>query len=185
MLPGENHSNSLISHQNVALAPLPLKAPELSQASDPTLPRAFERYTLLKCVAKGGMGEVYLAALGTIEGAERPCMVKTIRRDHADDQSFLARFLDEARIQSQLQHPGVAQILEANSDAQGKPFVVVEYVEGRNLGEVRSRAITLGVRSSWAEGVALAISMAEALAHVHERTDADGNPLNIVHRDLS
>lgn len=154
-------------------------------ASSEVLPRAFGRLTLLRQLARGGMGEVYLAAAGGIEGAERPCVVKIIRREHADDKSFLARFLDEARIQAQLQHPAVATILEASTDDDGKPYVVVEHIEGRNLGEVRTRASQLGVRLSWAEVVSIGICLTEGLAHVHERTDAMGRPLEIVHRDLS
>ncbi|HMJ10524.1 MAG TPA: protein kinase [Polyangiaceae bacterium] len=150
-----------------------------------SLPRHFERWTLMKQIARGGMGEVFLATTGGIEGAERPCVVKIIRREHAADKSFLARFLDEARIQAQLQHPGVAQILEASSDDSGKPYVVVEYVEGRNLAEVRARATQLKLTIGWPEAVAVAVAMAEALAHIHERTDASGRPLSIVHRDLS
>lgn len=149
------------------------------------LPRQFGRLTLLRQLARGGMGEVFLATSGGIEGAERPCVVKIIRKEHKDDESFLARFLDEARIQAQLAHPGVAQVLEATRGDDGEPYVVVEYIEGRNLGEVRARALQLGVRLAWPEAVALAISMGDALAHVHERTDAAGRPLAIVHRDLS
>lgn len=149
------------------------------------LPRQFGRLTLLRQLAKGGMGEVYLATSGGIEGAERPSVVKIIRKEHKDDESFLARFLDEARIQAQLAHPGVAQVLEAARGDNGEPYVVVEYIEGRNLGEVRARALQLGVRVAWPEAVALAMSMGDALAHVHERTDAAGRPLEIVHRDLS
>jgi eukaryotic-like serine/threonine-protein kinase len=154
-------------------------------AAEPPLPRRFERYTLLKRLARGGMGEVLLASSGGIEGAERPVVVKIIRKEHETDRSFLARFLDEARIQAQLQHPGVAQILEATSDAEGKPYVVVEHIEGRNLSDVRSRAAQLGVRITWPEAVALGVMLGDALAHVHERTDAEGRPLEIVHRDLS
>src|SRR5262245_14193576 len=154
-------------------------------AAEDTVPRAFERFTLLSRVARGGMGEVYLASARSIEGAERPLIVKIIRPDHADDRSFVARFLDEARIQAQLQHPGVAQILEATTDASQKPYVVVEYVEGRNLSDVRTRGGQLGVRISWPEALALAVCMGEALTHIHERTDPNGQPLEIVHRDLS
>jgi serine/threonine-protein kinase len=143
------------------------------------------RRLLLKLAARGGMGDVYLAASTGIEGAERPCIVKTVRRDHIHDGSFLARFLDEARVQSQLQHPGVAQVLEAATDETGEPYTVVEYVEGRSLGDVRQRAIQAGVRIGWADAVAFAIEIAQALAHVHERPGADGAPLGIVHRDLS
>ena len=162
-----------------------MKSQENAACDSDALPRRFERYTLLKRVARGGMGEVYLATAGGIEGAERPCVVKTIRREHEEDRSFLARFLDEARIQSQLQHPGIAQIVEATNDCSGKPYVVVEFIEGRNLGDVRARAGQLGMRMGWAESLAVSIVMADALSHVHERTDASGKPLDIVHRDLS
>jgi serine/threonine-protein kinase len=139
----------------------------------------------LKLAARGGMGDVYLAATMGIEGAERPCIVKTVRRDHIHDGSFLARFLDEARVQAQLQHPGVAQVLEAATDEDGEPYTVVEYVEGRSLSDVRQRAIQTGVRIGWADAAAITIEVAQALAHVHERSGADGSPLGIVHRDLS
>lgn len=131
------------------------------------------------------MGEVYLASTGGIEGAERACVVKIIRREHASDASFRARFLDETRIQAQLQHPGVAQILEASTTEDDCPYAVVEYVEGRHLGEVLTRCAQLGVRLAWEDAVAIAISLGDALAHVHERTDAAGRPLEIAHRDLS
>ncbi len=131
------------------------------------------------------MGEVYLAALGDIEGAERPCVVKLIRHEHRDDASFLARFLDEARIQAQMQHPGVAQVLEAAIDPEGRPYVVVEYVAGRDLAEIRQRANQLKLSIPWSDAVAIVASIAEALAHVHEQTDPDGRPLDVVHRDLS
>src|SRR5678815_874334 len=130
------------------------------------LPRPFERFTLLRRIARGGMGEVFLATAGGIEGAERPVVIKIIRKDHDADSSFLARFLDEARIQSQLSHPGVAQILEASTDGAGKPYVVVEHVEGKNLGDVRARAAQLGVRIDWPEAVALSLTIGDALAHV-------------------
>src|SRR5579864_6594060 len=115
------------------------------------VPRMFGRRILLKLAARGGMGDVYLAATTGIEGAERPCIVKTVRRDHIHDGSFLARFLDEARVQAQLNHPGVAQVLEAATDAEGEPFTVVEYVEGRSLSDVRQRAIQTGVKLGWAD----------------------------------
>src|SRR5690606_36982822 len=57
--------------------------------------------------------------------------------------------------------------------------------EGRHLGEVLTRCAQLGVRLAWEDAVAIAISLGDALAHVHERTDAAGRPLEIAHRDLS
>src|SRR5580693_8137614 len=121
-----------------------------------SVPRVMGRLLLLKLLARGGMGDVYLAATTGLEGAERACVVKTVRRDHVHDGSFLARFLDEARVQSQLNHPGVAQVLEAATDEQGEPFTVVEYVEGRSLADVRQRAVQMGARIAWADAVAVA-----------------------------
>ena len=169
----------------MASVPPPPPPPSSSGETEPALPRMLGRLTLLKLIARGGMGEVFLAACGGIEGAERPCVVKLIRREHAKDPSFVARFLDEARVQSQLEHPGVARILEASMGEDKQPYVVVEYVEGRSLAEVRARAIQLGVKLGWADAVAVAVSVAEALAHVHERVDVRGSPLAIAHRDLS
>jgi eukaryotic-like serine/threonine-protein kinase len=149
------------------------------------LPRNFGRLILLRRLARGGMGEVYLAATGGIEGAERPVVVKTIRSEHLSDKSFRARFLDETRIMAQLQHPGVAQILEAATTSGEVPYAVMEYIEGRHLGEVLARSTQLGVRVAWADAVAIGIGFADALHHVHTRTDASGYPLEIAHRDLS
>ncbi len=149
------------------------------------LPRILGRKILLRLLARGGMGDVYLAATTGLEGAERPCVVKTVRRDHIHDGSFLARFLDEARVQAQLNHPGVAQVLEAATDENGEPFTVVEYIEGRSLAEVRQRATQLGHKIGWADAVAMSVEMAMALSHIHTRAGADGAPLGIVHRDLS
>ncbi len=148
------------------------------------LPRKLGRTTLLRLLARGGMGEVYLAAVGAIDGAERPCVVKVIRREHAQDPSFFARFLDEARVQAQLGHPGVAQILEASMEGDA-PYVVVEYVEGRSLSDLRARAIQSGAKIGWADAVAIGVGVAEGLTAVHERRDARGQPLAIAHRDLS
>ncbi len=150
------------------------------------LPRRFGRYHLLRLLARGGMGQVFLASTVGVEGAERPVIIKVIRREHARDPNFLARFLDEARVQSQLQHSGVAQILEAAiHEPTGDPYVALEYVEGRSLGNVRRRITDVGYRLAWADAVALGNLICEGLAHIHERTDPAGRPLRIVHRDLS
>jgi serine/threonine-protein kinase len=199
MLPRDQGPKYLQSLEEAEGQPVEAAAPQRTSAVPPAPPtppapvaepavatqKQLGRWTLLKPLARGGMGEVYLGTSGGIEGAERPCVIKIIRREHQKDSSFLARFFDEARIQAQLQHPGVAGVLEASTDAQGNPYVVLEYVEGRNLSELRQRASQLKMPLSWADAVAVAVSLAEALAHVHERTDATGRALAIVHRDMS
>ena len=149
------------------------------------LPRMMGRWLLLKRLARGGMGDVYLAASTGIEGAERPCIVKTVRRDQAGDKSMVIRFLDEFRVQAQLNHPGVAQVMEAVVGDEGEPYAVVEFVEGRSIAEAQHRANQLGFRIAWPEAVAIVLEMAQSLEHVHTRQGLDGGALRIVHRDLS
>ena len=149
------------------------------------LPRRFGRYHLLRLLARGGMGQIFLASTTGVEGAERPVVVKVIRREYAKDPNFLARFMDEARVQAQLGQ-GAAQVLEAATyEATGDPFVVMEYVEGRSLGNVRRRLAEVGLRLKWEEAVAVGALITEALTYIHERSDPSGKPLGIVHRDLS
>lgn len=172
------------AEKNAPAEPPPPRSSEPEIEAD--LPRMLGRYVLLKRLARGGMGEVFLGSTTGLEGAERPVVVKIIRREHAADPSFIARFLDEARVQSQLQHSGVAQVIEAASDEKtGEPYAVVEHVEGRSLGDMRARALQIGHRLSWPEAVSIGTMIADALAHVHERKDPAGRPLAIVHRDLS
>src|SRR5678815_5056920 len=106
------------------------KTPDNKPDPNDQLPRALGRYLLLRRIARGGMGEVFLASTTGLEGAERPVVVKIIRREHVKDPSFVARFLDEARVQAQLHHSGVAQVLEATVDERsGEPYAVIEHVE--------------------------------------------------------
>ena len=69
------------------------KAAAAAEWNGEDVPRALGRYLLLKRIARGGMGEVFLASTTGIEGAERPVVVKIIRREHAKDPSFIARFM--------------------------------------------------------------------------------------------
>ena len=150
------------------------------------LPRAFGRYLLLRLLARGGMGQIFLASTTGVEGAERPLVIKVIRREHARDPNFMARFLDEARVQAQLQGSAVAHVHEAAIyEPTGDPYVVMEYVEGKSLGNIRRRMGDVGSRFSWEQAVAVGTLVGESLAYIHARTDAAGKPLGIVHRDLS
>src|SRR5579863_9412157 len=98
-------------------------SPKGGDREDLDIPRALGRYLLLRRIARGGMGEVFLGSTTGLEGAERPVVVKIIRREHAGDPSFIARFLDEARVQAQLQHSGVAQVIDATiDDRTGEPY---------------------------------------------------------------
>jgi len=143
-----------------------------------------DRYELLCPIASGGMATVWLARLRGKRGFEKLFAVKTIRTELHGDQRFQEMFLDEARIASGIQHPNVAQILDLGEQDQVL-YIVMEWVDGESLTKIRK---LLGRRGSVLPiGVALRI-LADACAGLHaahELRDDDGEPLGIVHRDVS
>ncbi len=123
------------------------------------------RYRLEQLVGRGGTAEVWRA---TDTQLDRPVALKLVTAPH-DESS--ARAADEARTLAQLSHPSLVQVYDAGTDTSGRPWVVMEYVEGETLSDA-IRARPMPVHRVAAVGAALA----EALAHVHAR--------GMVHRDV-
>src|SRR5580658_6924635 len=143
-----------------------------------------DRYELLCPIASGGMATVWLAQLRGKRGFEMSFGIKTIRTELGDDPRFQEMFLDEARIASGIQHPNVAQILDLG-EQRDVLFIVMEWVDGDSLAKIRKLLAKRG--SKLPVGIALRI-LADACAGLHaahELRDQDGEPLGIVHRDVS
>src|SRR5438067_12221084 len=88
------------------------------------LPYVFGRYLLLKRLSRGGMGEIFLAKLGEIQGFEKLVIIKKILPNLVADQEFLKRFIDEAQAAIKLQHATVAPVCEAGK-AEGEHFPAI------------------------------------------------------------
>src|SRR3954447_15988841 len=105
------------------------------------LPAPFGRYTLRKRLGQGGMGEIYLASLaGGIEGVEKVCVIKKLRRMFSHDDEFVARFLDEARLMVQLSHGNIVPVFDAGS-CDGDYFLAMELVDGVDLRDLTFAAM--------------------------------------------
>ncbi len=159
------------------------------------LPRPFGDFTLLRLIAQGGMGAVFLSLRPVEveesrmrhlpEGQEEVCVVKTVRSDLQADREALGRFLDEARVVQKLTHPRIARTLDAGV-IDKTYFLALEFISGRNLRDVHTRAQKLGVALPEPLIVHVVSEMLEALDYAHKLKDPDnGQPLNIVHRDVS
>ncbi len=159
------------------------------------LPRPFGEFTLLRLIAQGGMGAVFLALRPVEseesqmrhlpEGQEEVCVVKTVRSDLRSDREAVGRFLDEARVVQKLTHPRIARTLDAGVIDQTY-FLAMEFISGRNLRDLHTRAQKLGRTMPDALIVHVVSEMLEALDYAHKLKDPDNNkPLNIVHRDVS
>jgi serine/threonine protein kinase len=155
------------------------------QAPSPLAPGYFlDRYELLCPIAEGGMAAVWVARLQAKHGFEKLFAIKTIRPEHAADARFQQMFLDEARIASKIEHTNVAQIIDLG-EQNNILYIVMEWVDGESLARL---AKTLRQKSLAFPPAILLRLVADAcggLHAAHELTGADGNSLNVVHRDVS
>jgi eukaryotic-like serine/threonine-protein kinase len=143
-----------------------------------------ERYEIVRPIAEGGMGSVWLGRLRGKHGFEKLVAIKTIRATHASDSHFRTMFLEEARLAARVEHPNVAHVIDLGDDGE-RLFLVMEWVDGHPLDIVvrrlAQRRMTLPVR------LALRV-VADACAGVHaahEVRGPGGERLGIVHRDIS
>jgi serine/threonine-protein kinase len=142
------------------------------------------RYEVISHLATGGMAQIYLARQTGLGSFERHVVLKTIVRERATDQRFVTMFLDEAKLAATLNHQNVAQVYEVDH-ADGAYFMAMEYVHGENARAILETTI----RRGWTIPLELALMIvggaAAGLHHAHERRAKGGQPLNIVHRDVS
>jgi eukaryotic-like serine/threonine-protein kinase len=155
-------------------------------APEPTVagPLRIGRYEVISHLATGGMAQIYLARQTGLGSFERHVVLKTILRERATDQRFVTMFLDEAKLAATLNHQNVAQVYEVDQ-ADGAYFMAMEYVHGENTRAILETTI----RRGWTIPLELAVMIisgaAAGLHHAHERRGKNGQPLNIVHRDVS
>jgi len=148
------------------------------------LPAVFGRYLLLRRLSRGGMGEIFLAKVGEIQGMEKLCIIKKVLPQLAEDQGFIRRFVDEAQIAIKLQHANIAPVYEVGV-VGGEYFLAMEYVDGRDLRRVMSRIHEVGHRVGADLALYVVREIANGLAYAHRRTDDAGTDLGIVHCDVS
>ncbi|AFE09337.1 serine/threonine protein kinase [Corallococcus coralloides DSM 2259] len=147
-------------------------------------PRFFGRYELVHLLGQGGMGEVYLAKLSGAAGFEKPCIVKTILPGLVKDRQFLDRFHHEAKVLVHLVHSSIAQVYDMG-EADGTYYMALEYVAGVDLGYLLEQARVQGRAVPAPVALYVGQRMAEGLGYAHRKTGTDGEPLGIVHRDVS
>jgi serine/threonine-protein kinase len=141
------------------------------------------RYRVVKKIAHGGMAEIYLALQIGAEGFEKQVVLKRILPALAADPTFVRMLVDEAHIASTLNHSNLVQVLDLGK-AGGEFFMVLEYVDGWSLEQVRRRAQKARVKLPLPLALSIVGALCRALAYVHTRK-RDGRPLGIVHRDVN
>ena len=147
-------------------------------------PRTLGKYEILELLAVGGMAEILLARSIGIEGFVKHVVIKRILPQFASEERFVSMFADEARLAACLQHQNIAQVYDIGVDG-GEYFFAMEYVHGQDVGTVLREVTSRGQRLPLAEALTIAAGIASGLAYAHERNGPDGQPLGVVHRDIS
>ena len=145
--------------------------------------KPFGKYKLLQQIARGGMAEIFLAAGGSVETAQKFVVIKRILSTHIDNKAFNKMFKIEGRIVSNLNHANVASIHEFGL-ADKQFFICMEYIQGRNLRQLVKKL----KKTQLDPGLCVYVISRACLGldYAHNCTDnATGRPFNIIHRDIS
>lgn len=147
-------------------------------------PIPFGKYLLVERINIGGMAEIFLAKSIGIEGIERRVVIKRILPSMAEDADFTRMFLDEARICVQLNHPNIVQISDLGMH-EGSYFIAMEYVPGKDLRSLMEHRQASQQPMPIPEAVFIATRLCDGLDYAHRSTGVDGQPLGLIHRDVS
>lgn len=148
----------------------------------PGEPVAFGRYYLLGLIARGGMAEVYRARPQL--GPRRLLAIKVMRPQLAREARFVDMFHREGKLALLLQNRCIVETLELGQH-DGRHYITMEYIGGRDLTQVLRRCQETGQRIPVPHAVYIAARIAEGLHFAHTLIGPDGRPLNIVNRDVS
>jgi serine/threonine protein kinase len=143
------------------------------------------KYEALECVAEGGMATVWRGLMHGAAGFSRPVAIKRIRPDLVVIPDFVAMFVEEARVGSQLFHANIAQVYDFEVEGNGAYYLVMEWVEGLDLQRYVRTYADLDQRAPWPLIAAIGVETARGLGAAHERLDPAGHKAPVIHRDVT
>jgi serine/threonine protein kinase len=147
-------------------------------------PEIFGPYEVYERLGVGGMATVHRAKERGIEGFERIVALKRLLPHLAEDASFVRSFVREAKLASMLQHANIVQLYELGRVGHVL-FISMEHIEGRDIRKLLRRARKVAGPPPVPVVISLMTQLCEALDYAHRRLDGDGQPLGLVHRDVS
>ncbi|MBP8808446.1 MAG: protein kinase [Kofleriaceae bacterium] len=144
----------------------------------------FGPYTVFERLGVGGMATVHRAKQRGIEGIERVVALKRLLPHLAEDATFIKSFVREAKLALMLHHANVVQLFELGK-VGGVYFIAMEYIDGRDVRRILRQARKVSGPPTINVTLSLLIQACEALEYAHTKCDDDGEPLGLVHRDVS
>jgi serine/threonine protein kinase/predicted ATPase len=144
----------------------------------------FGKYSLIRKIGTGGMAEVFLARTTVAQGLNKTLVIKKIHTAYARSRPFVTMFVDEAKIALGLNHPNIIQVFDFGAVADTY-FLAMEYVDGVDLLRLLQEAARARQRLPYGLSAYVVQQLAKGLDYAHRKTDDFGQPLGIVHRDIS
>ncbi|GAB4306361.1 MAG: hypothetical protein Kow0090_21590 [Myxococcota bacterium] len=144
----------------------------------------FGKYQLLGKIAQGGMAQILLARAQGVSGFEKLVVIKRILPQYSQDQEFIRMFIDEAKIAAQLNHQNICHIYDLGAVGEYY-FIAMEYIEGRDVHSIIRYARKRKKYAKKSSVVFVLSEVCKGLSYAHNRKDADGRPLGLIHRDIS
>jgi len=155
-------------------------SPDRDVAGQPVL----GRYRIVRRLAQGGMGVVYLGRVEGAAGFAKAVVIKRIIVGAGSPTESTARFIREAQILSNLQHPNIVGVLDFGEEDEGYSMVL-EYVHGYDLGRWLKFTQLARRPVAWEHALYITLCVLEALGHAHDYRRPDGTPAEVLHRDVS
>ncbi len=142
------------------------------------------RYEIIADIASGGMATVFLGRALGAAGFQRLVAIKCLHPHVAKDAEFVGMFMDEARLAARIRHPNVVPTLDLENGPDGL-FLVMEYVEGDSLLSLLKLTSRAGRKIPAPIAIRIVLDVLAGLEAAHDLTGSRGEPLRIVHRDVS
>ncbi|HTQ46802.1 MAG TPA: serine/threonine-protein kinase [Polyangiaceae bacterium] len=146
--------------------------------------RRVGRYALYREIASGGMATVFVGRQQGQAGFARTVAIKRLHPQFAKEPDFVAMFLDEARLAARIRHPNVVPTLDVVS-TEGELFLVMEFVQGESLSRLMRASRQRKENPPTRVVAAIMADVLHGLHAAHEATSEKGEPLGLVHRDVS
>ena len=142
------------------------------------------QFEVLGKLAQGGMAEVYLAKRAGALNRENLSVIKRVKPELSDNESFVAMFANEARLAALIDHPNVVRIIECGQ-SDNDWVLAMEFLDGRDMLQIGRACRSLNKAVPFDVTARIVADACDGLDHAHRLVGEDGEPLNLVHRDMS
>jgi serine/threonine-protein kinase len=145
---------------------------------------SFGRYVVESRLARGGMGEVWLATARGPGGFQKRVVIKTVLPDLMEKPAYVQMLVREASLAARLDHPNIVHVFDLGC-VHGMYYIAMEYLSGRSLAQMLRRSHDLGQRLPLRVLLTMIAISCDGLQYAHDYADDDGSALGLLHRDIS